>query len=84
MRSEALPRRIFDGGQSDRSGLCASRVWMIGQPCCAEQPDQPRRRRDDRLQPRHVVAERVAEAARLDEVALHVDDDERVRAGSSG
>src|SRR5262249_25814842 len=34
-------------------------------------------RRDHRLQRRDVVAQRFAEAARLDEVALHVDDDER-------
>ena len=34
--------------------------------------------RDRRLQPRHVVAERRAEAAGLQEVALHVDDDERL------
>ncbi len=32
---------------------------------------------DRRLQQRDVVAERGAEAARLQEVALHVDDDER-------
>ena len=36
-------------------------------------------RRDDRLQRRDVVAERFAEAAGLDEVALHVDDEERGR-----
>ncbi len=33
--------------------------------------------RDGRAQQRDVVAERVAEAARLEEVALHVDDDQR-------
>ena len=32
---------------------------------------------DRRLEPRHVVAERRAEAAGLQKVALHVDDDER-------
>ena len=32
---------------------------------------------DRGLQQRHVVAERFAEAARLEKVALHVDDDER-------
>jgi hypothetical protein len=36
-------------------------------------------RRDHRLQRRDIVAERLAEAAGLDEVALHVDDDERRR-----
>ena len=30
-----------------------------------------------RAEQRHVVAERLAEAARLEEVALHVDDDQR-------
>ena len=34
-------------------------------------------RRDDRLQGGYVVAERFAESARLDEIALHVDDDQR-------
>ena len=34
-------------------------------------------RRDRGLEQAHVVAERFAEAARLQEVALHVDDDER-------
>ena len=33
------------------------------------------------MQPRHVVAERGAEAAGLDEVALHVDDHQRRAAG---
>ena len=45
----------------------------------AEAFDQPRDRRNDRLQQADVVAETRAEAARLDEVALHVDDDERGR-----
>ena len=76
-----MPRRILLGGQSARSGLCASRVWTIGQLVRAEQRDQPRRGGDDRLEPRDVVAEAVAEAALLDEVALHVDDDERVWRG---
>ena len=34
-------------------------------------------RRDRLAQQRHVVAERLAKSARIDEVALHVDDDER-------
>ena len=33
-------------------------------------------RRDRRLQQRHVVAERLAEAAGLEKIPLHVDDDE--------
>jgi hypothetical protein len=66
------------GGQSDRSALCASRVcttsppalrqastaWQAGTMACSSD----------------VVAQRFAKAARLDEVALHVDDDQgRVR-----
>ena len=34
-------------------------------------------RRDRLAQQRHIVAERLAKSARIDEVALHVDDDER-------
>jgi hypothetical protein len=40
-------------------------------------------RRDHGLQRRHVVAERFAKAARLDEIALHVDDESAVDAGSN-
>ena len=40
--------------------------------------------RDDAFQARHVVAERIAEAAPLDEVALHVDDHERRRGRVEG
>ena len=39
MRRPGLPRRRFAGGQSERSGWCASRVWTIGSPA-AEQRDQ--------------------------------------------
>jgi hypothetical protein len=48
-----------------------------------DDPGAPRRlehpsdRLDRRAQQRDVVAEQLAEAARLDEVALHVDDQER-------
>ena len=46
-------------------------------PCGARGVEQRRAGRDRRGEQRHVVAERLAEAARLEEVALHVDDDER-------
>ena len=47
----------------------------------APQLQQHARRLDDRCEQRHVVAERGAESARLDEVALHVDHDQRGAAG---
>jgi hypothetical protein len=40
--------------------------------------------RDDGLQRRDIVAERFAEAARLHEIALHVDDEERRRVRLEG
>ena len=43
--------------------------------------EHPRGRRDGAPQQRHVVAERLAEATRVDEVALHVDHDQRGRRG---
>jgi hypothetical protein len=39
--------------------------------------EQAAHRGHDGRQQRHVVAQRLAEAARLDEIALHVDDDQR-------
>jgi hypothetical protein len=42
----------------------------------AESLDQPFHRRHDRHHPADIVAEAGAEAARLGEVALHVDDDQ--------
>ena len=71
-----LPRRRLAGGQSDRSGLWHSRVWTIGRPAARKRVQQPAHVGHDRLQPGDVVAERFAEAAGLDEVALHVDDDQ--------
>jgi hypothetical protein len=50
------------------------------QPPAARRPpgrQQALQRRHDGLQPRHVVAQAGAEAAGLDEVALHVDDHQR-------
>ena len=41
-------------------------------------------RRHGRLQPRNVIAERCAEAAGFEKVALHIDDDERRRIGIDG
>ena len=79
MRLAPRPRTIFVGGQSARSGLWPSRVWITIMPVCARRVEHAPARRDHRLQRRDVVAERLAEAARLDEVALHVDDDERRR-----
>ena len=49
------------------------------QPAARKAADQPPDGRHDRREPVHVVAEALAEAAGLDEVALHVDDDERGR-----
>ncbi len=42
-----------------------------------EQGEQALHGGDSRLKSRHIVAEAFAEAAALDEVALHVDDDQR-------
>src|SRR5271170_5339367 len=47
----------------------------------AKERDQLGDRRHDLRDRRQIVAERLAEAARLDEVALHVDDDERGMGG---
>jgi hypothetical protein len=57
-------------------------VWITIIPIVRASVEHAPARRDHRLQRRDVVAERLAEAARLDEVALHVDDDERVVFGS--
>ena len=67
--------------------LGARRVAEIGAVALARVDDQhaaPARRRQQRAagpdggaQQRDVVAQRLAEAARLEEVALHVDDDDR-------
>jgi len=46
------------------------------QPRGPETVDQALYRRHDQLDPRYVVAEALAEASRLREIALHVDDDQ--------
>ena len=83
-RCAARARRAarLAGGQSDRSGAVRTRA-------CARPGRRPRARPPARaaivgtmrLQQGHVVAQRLAEAAGLDEVALHVDDHQRRRAG---
>ena len=55
--------RRLAGGQSDRSGRWLSRVWIDRPALSPEQREQRRDGRHDRLQARHVVAERGAEAA---------------------
>ena len=80
MRSVGAPRSTFARGASDRSGRWPSRVWMTSMPRAARRVEQRAARLDGRAQQRDVVAERLAEAAGLEEVALHVDDHERRRA----
>ena len=77
MRRLGAPRSRLAGGQSDEVGPV--RLARVHDRPAARAPGREQRgdRRDRRLQPRHVVAERGAEAAGLDEVALHVDDDQR-------
>ena len=93
MRRLGSPRLSLAGGQSDRSGTCPSRVWITVRPTARAVVQHLLERGDDGLQVADVVAERLAEAARLDEVALHVDDHqrggggverERVRLGGNG
>ena len=81
MRKVGLPRMRLAGGQSDRSA--AMRLARVhDRPARGfARPRAARRSARSRMQRRHVVAERGAEAAGLDEVALHVDDDERGLAG---
>ena len=75
---KVLPPRVsLAGGQSDRSGRWPSRVWMTSMPLLAGRVQHPLRGLDGGEQQRGVVAELLAEPAGQDEVALHVDDDER-------
>ena len=50
--------------------------WQSG---VAESGDQLCDRRDDCSQQRHVIAEALSEPSGLDEISLHVDDDQRCR-----
>ena len=77
MRFSPRPRTIFVGGQSARSGRCPSRVWMTIISRARAASSTRLHGAITACSGRHVVAERFAEAARLDEVALHVDDDQR-------
>ena len=77
MRSAGLPLFLFDGGQSDRSGRCPSRVWItvsLADLVAASTRCSGGMTWRSWLD---IVAEALAEAARLDEVALHVDDQQR-------
>ena len=71
------PRASLAGGQSVMSGRWPSRVWMTIIPSAARGREHGAQRLDDLRQQRDVVAEQLAEAARQQEVALHVDDHER-------
>ena len=68
------PRTFLAGGRSLRSGRWPSRVCMTGRPVGAPGGEQRAVRLDRPAQLRDVVAEHLAEAARLEEIALHVDD----------
>ena len=76
MRSEGSPRSTLCFGASERSGRWPSRVWITSIPAARAAASILRSGGDRGLQPRHVVAERLAEAARLEKIPLHVDDDE--------
>jgi len=52
-------------------------VWITRRPKRRGGVEHGAARRDGRGQPRDVVAERLSEAARLQEVPLHVEDDGR-------
>ena len=77
MRSDGLPRLRLAGGQVGEVGPVAFHRVDHRQAGGAKPLDQPLHRRHDRRDPADVVAEARAEAARLGEVALHVDDDQR-------
>ena len=78
-RSHGAARRaiFLAGGRSARSGRWPSRVWMTSSPAARARREQPAVRLDRAAQLRHVIAEHFAEAARLEEIALHVDDQQR-------
>ena len=72
-----VPRARLAGGQSDRSGRWHSRVCRIVQPLSRKAPISAATVGTICDHRREIVAERLAEAAGLEEVALHVDHDER-------
>ena len=76
MRSDGLPRLRLDGGQSARSARCTSRLWTTTPPAFSPRSKNGLASRDDGFEQRHVVAQALAKTAGLDEVALHVDDDQ--------
>ena len=71
------PRTIFVGGQIGEIRAVAFARVDDHHAHAARRLEHAPARRDHRLQRRDVVAERLAEAAGLDEIALHVDDDQR-------
>ena len=77
MRIEGWPRSILAFGASERSGRCPSRVWITSRPAARAASSTALQGATARAEQRHVVAERFPEAARLEEIALHVDDDQR-------
>src|SRR3954451_6918684 len=77
MRVARRPRARLLGGQSVMSGRWPSRVWMTGSPAARAAARHPLQRLHGRRQQSDVVPELLAEAAGLEEVALHVDDDQR-------
>ena len=81
MRSDGLPRSRLAGGQSERSALVRLARMQDRPALGAEQRDQRGDGRHDLDDRRQIVAERLAEAARLQKVALHVDDDQRGMGG---
>ena len=64
------------GSRRDRRAWF-SRVWKIGQPLSRNSGKQRGDGRHDRTHRREIVAERLAEAAGFEKIALHVDDDQR-------
>ena len=76
MRTDGWPRSILAFGASERSGRWPSRVWITSMPAARAASSTALQGATAALEQRHIVAERFPEAARLEEVALHVDDDE--------
>ena len=70
--------QLLRGGQVGRDrGRWPSRVWMTKRPRLRAASSTRFVGAIARAQQRNVVAERLAEPAGIDEVALHVDDHER-------